>query len=132
MRVNKRKVLKRRRFSEDFKRTLVKEFESGSYSVLELSRLHSLHPQTIYNWIYKFSTFNKKGYRVVESKDSSQKKVKHLEQRIKELEATVGRKQIRIDFLEKMIDLAGEDLQIDIKKNGSTPRSDGSGKTKKA
>jgi transposase len=41
--------------------------------------------RTVYNWIHKFSTFNEKGYRIVEMKDSSSKKVKELEQKIKEL-----------------------------------------------
>ncbi len=112
-----KKIQKRRRFAEDFKKKIVKDFENGAYSVLELSKLHHIDFQIIYGWIYKYSNTNKKGYRVVEMTESSEKKVKSLEARIKELESIVGRKQIKIDFLEKMIDLAKEDLQIDIKKN---------------
>jgi hypothetical protein len=85
----------------------------------------------IYNWIHKFSTFNEKGYRVVEMKDSSSKKMQELEAKNKELEAALGRKQIQLDYLEKMIELAKSELDIDIKKNYSTPQSTGSGKTKK-
>jgi hypothetical protein len=43
----------------------------------------------------------------------------------------VGQKQIQVDYLEKMIDLAKTDLNIDIKKNYNTPQSVGSGKTSK-
>ncbi len=125
-----RRIQKRRRFAEDFKKKIVKDFENGSYSVLELSKLHHIGFQTIYGWIYKYSNTSKKGYRVVEMTESSENKVKSLKQRIKELESIVGRKQIKIDFLEKMIDLAKEDLQIDIKKNYSTPQSDGLENTK--
>ena len=39
-------------------------------------------------------------------KDSSDKKVKQLEQKIKELERMVGQKQIKIDYLVKMIEIA--------------------------
>lgn len=39
-----------------------------------------------------------------------------LKQRIKDLEQKVGQKQIKIDYLEKMIDKAKDDLNIDIKK----------------
>jgi transposase-like protein len=126
-----KRIQKRRRFAEEFKRQLVKDFESGGYSVLELSRLHKIHPQVIYNWIYKYSTVSKKGYRVVEMKESSQAKVKALEARIKELEQVVGRKQIKIDYLEKMIELAEEELNLSIKKNSGTPPSSGSVSTPK-
>ena len=50
---------------------------------------------------------------------------------IKELERTVGRKQIMIDYLEKMMEIAKDELDIDIKKNFGTPQSTGSGKTSK-
>jgi transposase-like protein len=120
-----------RKFTEDFKRQVVKEYESGMFSVRQLGRLYGLANQQIYNWIYKFSTFNEKGYRIVESKDSSANKLKEMEERIKELERSIGQKQIKIDFLEKMIDIAKTDLNIDIKKNYDTSQSAGSGKTRK-
>ncbi len=99
-------------------------------SDLQLSRLHRIPNQTIYNWIQKFSTFNDRTYQVVEMKDSTSERLKRQEQRIKELERIIGQKQINIDFLEKMIELAKEDLDIDIKKNYSTPQSTGSGSIK--
>lgn len=64
-------------------------------------------------------------------KNSSQDKVKELEKRIKDLEATVGRKQIQVDYLEKIVDLAKSELDIDIKKNYGMQSSPGSDKTKK-
>lgn len=131
MKANVRLLRKSRQYSDEFKRRIVADFESGEFSVNQLSKLHGVANQVIYRWIYKFSNFNEKGFRVVEMKDSSQKKMKELEARIKELEAAVGRKQIQVDYLEKMIDLAKSELDIDIKKNYSTPQSTGSGKTKK-
>ncbi len=125
------RIKKRRRFTEDFKKSLVEDYESGQYSVLDLCKLHNIADTQIYDWIYKYSTINKKGYRVVEMKESSDLKVKALEQKIKDLESVVGRKQIEIDFLEKMIEIAKRDLNIDIKKNYSTPPSAGSGQTEK-
>ena len=123
-----RLVKKYRKYSIDFKKMLVEEFESGRYSVLQLSKLHGVDFKLIYNWIYKFSTFNERGIRVVEMKESSTAKIKALEKRIKELERTVGNKQIMIDYLEKMMEIAKEEYNIDIKKNSDTPRSGGLGK----
>lgn len=131
MKSNIRLLKKQRRYSTEFKKQIVADFESGEYSVPQLEKLHGVGNPTIYSWIHKFSTFNKKGFRIVEMEGSSQKKMKDLENRIKELEATVGRKQIQVEYLEKMIDLAKSELDIDIKKNFNTPQSTGSGKIKK-
>jgi transposase-like protein len=120
-----------RKFTEDFKRQVVKEYEQGSMSALQLSKLYGVANTQIYNWIYKFSIFNEKGSRIVEMKDSQSAKFREMEQRIKELEQNVGQKQIIIEYLEKMIDIAKEDLNIDIKKNYVTPQSIGSKKTSK-
>ena len=131
MKANVRSIGKQRKYSEEFKRRIVADFESGKFSVLQLEKLHGIRNPTIYRWIYKFSTFNEQGFRVVEMKDSSIKKMKELEARVKELESAVGRKQIMIDYLEKMMEIAKEELDIDIKKNFGTPQSTGSGKTSK-
>jgi transposase-like protein len=126
MKANLKNIRKKRHYSEDFKREIVSVFESGKFSVPQLEKLYGIHNVTIYKWIYKFSTFNEKGFRVIEMKESSIDKLKQLEQKVKELEQIVGQKQIKIDYLEKMIDIAKDDLNIDIKKNYNTPQSTGS------
>lgn len=131
MKANVRSIRKQRKYSVEFKKRIVADFESGKFSVLQLEKLHGVSNSTIYNWIYKFSTFNEKGFRIIEMKDSSNQKMKELEARVKELESVVGRKQIMIDYLEKMMEIAKEELDIDIKKNFGTQPSPGSGKTKK-
>jgi transposase len=131
MKANVRSIQKQRVYSDEFKRQIVSEFESGKFSVLQLEKLHGISNVSIYKWIYRFSTFNKKGFRVVEMKDSTSNKVKDLEKKIRELEAMVGRKQIMIDYLETMMEVAKDELDIDIKKNFSTPRSQGSKKSPK-
>lgn len=117
-------------YSEDFKRYLVKEYEKGRFSVRQLSDLHHVSDRSIYKWIYQYSFYNKKKIVVVEMGESNSKKLKDMEQRIKELERNVGQKQIMIEYLEKMIDLAKEHYDIDIKKNFATPPSNGSLKDK--
>lgn len=131
MEANIKVLRKHRKFSVEFKRSIVEEYEKGTFSVCQLGNLHKIKPQVIYRWIYNFSSFNEKGYRMVENSNSSSKKLKDLEAKIKELERTVGQKQIKIDYLEKMIDIAKDDLNIDIKKNFNTQYSTGSGKTGK-
>ena len=117
MKANIKKLRKRRQFTDDFKRLIVSDFESGEYSVSQLSRLHNLTGPVIYRWIHKFSTFNEKSYHVVEMKESTSNKLKELEKKVKNLEQIVGQKQIHIDYLEKMIEIAKEEFNIEIKKN---------------
>ncbi len=130
MRTNLKKLRKQLRYSEDLKKEIVSLFEKGTYSVLQLERLYGMNNVTIYKWIYKYSTFNDKGIRVVEMKKSSSLKLKELTNKVKDLEQIVGQKQIKIDFLEKMIEIAEDELSIPIKKKFNTSQSTGSGKTK--
>lgn len=132
MKANLKEIRKHRIYSEEFKKELVSLFESGKFSVFQLEKLYGVRNPTIYRWIYKYSTFNKQGYRVVEMKQSSSNKLKELEQKVKELERLVGQKQIKIDYLEKMIDIAKDELAIDIKKNFNTSPSGGFVASKKS
>lgn len=131
MKANIKLIRKKRSYSKEFKLDIVKDFESGKYSVPQLEKLHGIGNSLIYKWIYKYSTFNEKGFRIVEMKKSSSEKLKELQKRIAELERLVGQKQIKIDFLEKMVEIAKDEYNIDIKKKPFTPQSPGSEKTRK-
>lgn len=126
-----KRVTHKRLYSEEFKLHMVKLFESGQRTVLELTREYKLREPTIYRWIYKYSDYNKKSVQIVEMKDSQQSKIEDLDKKVKDLEQAVGRKQMNIDFLEKMIELAQDQYDIDIKKNFDTPPSGGSDLTSK-
>lgn len=132
MKANLREIKKRRQYSEELKKELVSLFEKGKFSVPQLEKLYGICNVTIYQWIYKYSTFNEKGFRVIEMKQSSISKLKELEQKVKELERVVGQKQIKIEYLEKMIEIAKEELNIDIKKKYNTPQLAGSGTINKS
>lgn len=117
---NGKQISKRRKFSDDFKKFIVSEYESGKFTVQELSKLHDVGFQSIYSWIYKFSSFNKPNTVVVEMKESSMRKLKAHEKRIKELEQIIGQKQLKIDYLEKIIELSNEHYKTDLKKSSNT------------
>ncbi|MBS4039166.1 MAG: transposase, partial [Flavobacteriales bacterium] len=69
MKANLRKIRKHRVYSEEFKREIVSLFESGKLSVCQIEKVYGISNSIIYRWIYKFSTFNERGSRVVEMKD---------------------------------------------------------------
>lgn len=127
--MDKRKLNKNRRFSEQIRRKAVEEFRSGKYTARELADLYHCSTQTIYRWIWKYSPADSPSINVVEMSESTDQKVKQLQQKITELEQIVGQKQIKVDFLEKMIALAEEEYSLDLKKNTSSKLSSGSGST---
>jgi len=115
--LNKKTNLRQRRiFSEDFKRQAVKDIESGKCTVLQASREYDINPQTVYNWLYKHSRYLKKNSVIVVENQSEQYKRKELEQKIKDYQAALGRKQMEIDMLNKLIDIANEEYHTDLKK----------------
>jgi transposase len=117
------KLRLKRVFSEEFKRVRVQEYESGKFTALEISRLYNVSYSVVYTWIYRYSAYNKSGLKIVEMSKSSESKIKELQKKIAELERMVGQKQIMIDYLETMMEVAKEELNIDIKKKFDTPRS---------
>jgi len=120
-----------RYFGEKFKKDIVQKVERNELSIAEVSTLYNVSRTSVYKWVYKYSILYKKGYKQIIEPMSSSKKVKDLQNRIKELEQIVGQKQIKLDFMKKLIEIAEQDYDIDIvKKNASKPSS-GSGKTGK-
>ena len=129
--MNKRKLNKRREFSEQVKRQVVGEFRSGKYTARELADLYNCSPPTIYRWIYKYSPGDSPQVNVVEMSESADQKVNDLKQKIADLERALGQKQIKVDFYEKMLELAEEEYDLDLKKSSSSKPSSGSGSTKR-
>jgi len=129
--MSKKRIKVIRKFSEEFKLLRIREYESGEFTILQLSKIYNIRPQNIYNWIYKYSTYNKKNAVVVESKNSSSQKLKEQKKYIKELEQKIGQKQIKIDFLEKLVEIASEKLNYDIKKNSDSQPLNGLNKIEK-
>lgn len=127
----KKQTANKRVFSEEFKRQKVKEIERKLITVVQLTRQYQVSSSAVYKWIYKYSEYLKRGITQVIQMESEQEKTKQLQSRIAELERVVGQKQMKIDYLEKLIELESEDSGQDIKKKGDTILSTGSGSTKK-
>lgn len=115
-----------RYFSEEFKKQKVKELEQNLCTVAEVSQQYQVSATAIYKWIYKYSMHMKKGIRQVVEAESDTKKLLLLQERIKELERVVGQKQLHIDFMEKLVELASTELEVDIKKKYGSKPSPGS------
>ncbi|MDP3013362.1 MAG: transposase [Candidatus Subteraquimicrobiales bacterium] len=125
--LNKKTSLRQRRiFSESVKKQVVKDIEKGKCSVIEAGREFQVSDQSIYNWIQRYSLYLKKNKVLIVEDKSEVYRSKELEKRVLELEAALGRKQMEIDLLEKVIDLANETYKGDLKKNLSKNHFNGS------
>ncbi|HZH37486.1 MAG TPA: transposase [Flavisolibacter sp.] len=120
----------RRVFSDKLKKKIVTDMEQGKVNVVGVTREYDVSATSVYKWLKKFSSLLHPSTTLVVEMDSEQYKSKELANRIAELEAALGRKQMEIDYLNKLIDIAGEDLGLDLKKNISTIASTGINKTK--
>lgn len=113
----------RRRFSEEFKKQRVKEFEKGISTVREISRTYQVSLTAVYKWLYKYSYFYKNNLVIVEEADSKTEALAKAEKRIEELERLLGKKEMSIDYLEMLIKVASEEYNVDLKKSLDTKHS---------
>jgi len=118
---------RKRNFSEEFKRQKVREIEQRQTSVSEVSKLYQVRANNVYKWIDKYSKKQEKGLRLVVEMESDTKKLLALQAKIAELERLVGQKQVIIEFQDKMIEIAEQEYQIDIKKKFESKPSSSSG-----
>lgn len=120
----------RRVFSEDLRRKIVSDIGAKYFTVLEASRLYGVSQQSIYRWVYRYQPGLAPGTTQVIQMDSEAKKNKDLLERVAFLERTLGQKQLEIDHMSKLIELASEEFGVDIKKNCSPNVLSGSGNTR--
>ena len=120
----------RRVFSDKLKKKIVKDIEQGKVSVLRVCQEYGVSNSSVYRWLKKISSHLHSSTTLVMQMDSEQYRSKELEKKVAELEAALGRKQLQIDYLNKLIEIAGQDLDIDLKKNTNTTVLHGSAKIK--
>ncbi|MDT0684997.1 transposase [Autumnicola psychrophila] len=120
-----------RYFSESFKRKKVREIEKNLSTVLEVSREYEVSTTAIYKWLDKYSRNRKRGVKQVVELMSDTRKIQDIKARIRELEQMLGQKQFEIEFKDKMIEIAEEMYDIDIKKKLGSKPLPGSGSTGK-
>ena len=119
---------RRRHFSEGFRQAKVQELEAGLVTIAELCRTYQCSYTSVYRWIAKFGKNPAKPERLIMENLSDTQQILALKQKVAELERAIGQKQLLIDFKDKMIELAEEHYQVDIKKKFSTAPSSTSGK----
>lgn len=129
--INKRQIQKRRYFSEELRREIVKKIEKNELTVTIASREYEVSNTAIYKWMYRYSLHLKKGIRFVMEKKSHTELIKSLQEKIQALECAVGQKQMVIDILNKTLEFGSEEVGFDIKKKFGGKSSSGTKTSKK-
>lgn len=113
-----KKVKRQNRFfSEEIRKQVIRDIEKGKCTVTQAARELQTSHTTIYKWMYRYSLYLQKDRVLVVENKSEAYRSDELQKRINELEAALGRKQMEIDLLNKVIELAGKEQNVDLKKN---------------
>lgn len=122
-------IRQRRIFSEAFKRQKVQQIVDKKIAIKDIVEHYGVAHMTVYRWLYKYSPHHQKGTNQVVQMESEESKTKQLLHRVADLERIIGQKQIQIDYLEKLVAVAGETFKVDIKKNFAQQHSNGTDNT---
>ena len=107
---------RRRVFSEEFKQKKVREIDQKITTIAEVSREYEVRASNVSKWLTQYSPNRMKSVRTIVESESDTRKLFDLQQKVAELERVIGQKQLLIDFLAKMMELAEQEYGIDIKK----------------
>jgi transposase len=102
-------------FSDEFKKSVVKDLVKGLVKIKDVCELHKVTRTSVYKWLYLYSD-TPKGTKTVIQMESEAHKTKELYDRVSKLERVIGQKQLEIDYLSKLIEISSEDLGFDLKK----------------
>lgn len=104
-----------RYFSEAFKREKVQDLVEKRISIANFCKLYNISRTTAYNWLYAYSNLERGTRKVIEMESESKKTLDAMK-KIAELERVIGQKQLTIDYLEKVLDIASKEVGFDLKK----------------
>ncbi len=115
----------KRHFSEPFKKQRVKELLNKEVKISEIAELYGVSLSAVYKWLYKYSPHHKKGTIQVVQMESEALKTQRYRSRVQELEAMIGRQQLQLEYLEKLLEFSSQEVGYDLKKNYVVKQSNG-------
>ena len=115
----------RRIFSRELKKKLVEEIELKRLKVRDVVILYKVSVACVYRWLKQYTTMNIPGVTMVVETESKESKLEKLYQRINDLERMIGKKQMEIEFKDKVIEICSNELGYDVKKKCTTMQLSG-------
>ncbi len=125
-----KKVKNYNRYPNEFKRKIALEYLSGRFSYAVAAEEYGLKNKDVvkefvywYRRKYELSQTNAVLPMAKSKATSHDPQEQELQKRIKELEAQLQLSNLKVEALETMIDIAEEQLHIDIRKKSGSQRS---------
>lgn len=107
-------------FSRELKKKLVEDIEKKRLKVRDVVNLYRVSETSVYRWLKQYSSTIQAGVKMVVESESKETKTDKLLKHIEELERSVGKKQLEIEFLNKVIEICSDELGYDVKKKNIT------------
>jgi len=104
-----------RRFSEEFKKEKVQLIESKRLTIRQVCDDYEVARSAVNKWIKKYSKDSKQEWLIYE-KASETNRIAGLNNKVKELEQAVGKQQMEILYLRKIIEISGKEIGEDLEK----------------
>lgn len=108
----------KRRFSENFKKGIVVELESGKLTVRQVSLAYEVKPENVKKWLHKFGKEPLPKGILIQSPDEINR-LRDLEKESMKLKQIIGEQQIKILYLEQCVKIAKGKLGDDFEKKTS-------------
>jgi transposase-like protein len=90
-------------------------------TIKQCCQLYNVTHSSVYKWLSKYSTDYGKGTNMVVQLDSEATRTLALQERVAELERSVGQKQLELDYLNRVLVLLSDELGYDVKKKYAPP-----------
>lgn len=109
------------RYTEEFKRSVCEEFLSGNLTLRAMEHKHGLGNSRLNYWLKEYGYQIKKPY-ILKTLSMAKKVRKNSDEtsRVRELEKQLEMARLEAAAYRKMIDIAEEELKIDIRKKSGT------------
>lgn len=107
----------RREYSEELRRHVVEELESGRMSRAEISREYGVPKSLLKVWVHDYGKFRPK-------RDVVEIVMKSEKERIAELEKALADATVKNRLYEEIINLADKEYKLDLKKTFGTGQSE--------
>jgi transposase-like protein len=108
------------RYSEAFKLKVLKEIESGQITQSQAVKKYGItHDATVHYWIKKYSKHHllQRVVRIEMPNEIKQSEIiKQLKEEKRKLESALAQTQVKLIVYETLVDVAGRELNMDLKK----------------
>ena len=106
-----------RRYSEAFKKQVVREYEEGAAANSLREKYGIKGSSTVSKWVKKYGREGSRYKLMVIQKPEEQERVKALEKRVQELEHALAQVMIEKLMLESLVEVIEEEEGVGVKKN---------------